>query len=170
MTDSGWDIPGVPHEEPPAAGGSSLEPDPGFTASADECGRRAAWGSKGRPAASVSALGGSSAGAFARPGVRRAPSQDGALSPTSALSWHAAASSASAAASSTPVPSSPDGAPAAASSPAGSFPAAPPAGSAPACPPVAAARPADAAQALAFVSAGLEFLVGCLLLSGLWIL
>ena len=143
MTDPGWDIPGLPRDDAarlPAARAQTLAR--GLSARpAGESRRTGKRGSKGRPAVSVSALDGSSAGAFARPGGsvgrlrmahRRRP-----------LPRRAAASSA-------------------ASSPARRRPRPAPLGARDRrlrlARSAAAARPADAAQALAFCPAALEFL------------
>ena len=138
MAESGWDIPGVPRDVPPgdaAAGQSSAGP-------ADSAGHRR--GRRGRrPSSSASALSGSSAGAFARSTGPAAPP--------------AAASSDSSAASAAGLSSAGPAGPAVSA-------AAPPvlrATAALAAAPSAlpsAAGPRDAAEALAFVSTGLEFL------------
>ncbi len=104
MTDPGWDIPGLPRDDPPgtaaARSASGARPDPdagqGLSAEPGESRRNDKRRTKGRLAASVSALGGPSASAFARPASNTGPSQDDASS--SAPAW------------SSPTASSPDGA------------------------------------------------------------
>ena len=173
MTDPGWDIPGLPRDEPAAAGGSCPDAGPGLSAGAGESRSDGKRRSKGRRAVSVSALDGSSAGAFARPGVGTGPSRDGASWPAADWRAPAAASHSSAAPWSSPparscarASSSPDAAsapaPASVPSSASPSPAASSfssAGASPAgWPDAADVRPDSPAEALAFVSAGLEFL------------
>ena len=156
MMDPGWDVPGISRDEPPGAAAPSV-------AGARESHSKRKRGGKGRAAASVSALGGSSAGAFARPGGGTGPSRDGASSSATPSScWQASASSPPSL-SSLLAPSPPDSAPPpAASSPGASL----PVGSSAADPGSAAmsdsagcgAGPQSAAEALRSLSAALEFL------------
>ena len=149
MTDPGWAIPGVPRDVPESAQGTDGSAAP--AAGAGGSGRAAGAGGPGGTVIgrgrgsrtprmwSVSALAGSSAGAFA-----------GAADPL-ARSAHSAELSEAAsilppAPSSAPAPSSPSASSAAGSQRAGSPDAA------------GGVQPNDAAQALAFVSAGLDFL------------
>ena len=74
MTDPGWDIPGLPREEPPAAGGSWPDTGPGLYEGAGKSRSKGKRGNKAHPIGSVSALGDSSAGAFARNNGRTAVS------------------------------------------------------------------------------------------------
>ena len=166
MTDPGWDIPGLPREEPSAAGRSWPDTGSGSSAGAGESRTDGKRRSNGRPTGSVSALNGSSAGAFARPGGSAGPSQDDVTQLAAASSSLAAAGSSLAAPSCTCAPSSPDAAsgPGPSSVPSSASPSSaarplPPAVAVPAgWPGAGGVRPDSPAEALAFVSAGLEFL------------
>ena len=165
MTDTGWDIPGVPRDAPPPAAGNAPAGAPGSARA--EPGRAARSSHRRRPSVSVSAASGSSAGAFAR----SAPDVRG---PADSLTGPAVAGPT--AASAPPDPDTPGAAdplacppaagplrgadsPGAAVAAAADTPgAADHAGAADAASPGEAVEAADPVQALAYLRAGLDFL------------
>src|SRR5215469_10849212 len=146
VTDPGWDIPGLPRD---AAAGPAAGPAAALAGADDPAAdRRRAGSRKSRPLASVSALAESSTGAFAPRRPRTNASADGDA-PASIDASAADPASGVGVLTSSPTSSAapPTAAPRLAADAA-------PAVGASSC----SVRPADAAQALAFVSAGLEFL------------
>jgi hypothetical protein len=148
MTDPGWDIPGIARGEPPAASaaaGSGPVSGPGLAAEGESRpGRKR--GGKRRATVSVSALDGSSAGAFARPGGSTGLSEDGSAAPVTPSSSPPVTVRVPASSSPGGAPPPTDSSPQAGSSPDGSADA-------------AGVRPGSAARALAYLSGALEFLV-----------
>ena len=141
MTDSGWDIPGVPRDAAAgsaAAAGAAALAGPDGPGTGRPPGRRRAGSRMSRASASVSALAGSSAGAFAR------SAGGGGLSQPACSSCEGAPSGEDAAL--TPAAVSPAGSPSAGSRSAGSETAG------------CGAGPHAAAEALRSLSAVLDFL------------